>query len=154
VILMASTKQLSANKKNGVRSRGSRSAAGKARSSRNAFRHGLTANTPIDSRMRPEAERLALAIAGPNAGSARLAHAWTIAETQFDLLQIRNAQIELMESACAVPSVASEMPGERAFSGEILLGIIPQLFRWHDYERKILSRLKRATRAFVFHSQL
>jgi hypothetical protein len=27
--------------------------------------------------------------------------------------------------------------------------VLEVLLRWHDYERKILSRIKRATRAFV-----
>jgi hypothetical protein len=150
---MASNKQLSANKKNSARSRGPRSAAGKARSSGNALRHGLTVNNLNDSTKRAEAESLAVAIAGPNASSTRLAQAWTIAETQLDLLRIRNAQVALMDSACAAPFVVSGAPGHGAFSGKVVLGVIAQLFRWHDYERKILSRLKRATRALVFHSQ-
>ena len=41
---MASEKQISANRANALKSRGPRSDAGKARSSRNATRHGLAAN--------------------------------------------------------------------------------------------------------------
>jgi hypothetical protein len=41
---MASEKQIVANKANALKSRGPRSAGGKARSSRNAIRHGLSAN--------------------------------------------------------------------------------------------------------------
>ena len=41
---MASEKQISANRANALKSRGPRSAGGKARSSRNATRHGLAAN--------------------------------------------------------------------------------------------------------------
>jgi hypothetical protein len=41
---MASERQVAANRKNAQKSRGPRSVAGKARSSRNAIRHGLAAN--------------------------------------------------------------------------------------------------------------
>lgn len=153
MIAMASIEQIFASRKNGARSRGPRTNEGKARSSRNALRHGLTANILNDSTMRSEAGSLAAAIAGPNASSARLAQAWTIAETQLDLLRIRNAQIELMNSACAGPSLTSEGPGQGDLSGALLLPIVPQLLRWHDYERKIRSRLTRAIRAFRVNAE-
>jgi hypothetical protein len=41
---MASEKQILANRANALKSRGPRSAGGKARASRNAIRHGLSAN--------------------------------------------------------------------------------------------------------------
>jgi len=153
VIIMTSTKQLSANKKNGARSRGPRSAAGKARSSGNALRHGLTSNLLNDSSARAEAESLALAIAGPNTSRARLAQAWTVAEAQLDLLRIRGAQVRLLDSAYFAPAVP-EGGGQAALSAEVLLEVMPQFVRWHDYERRVLSRLKRAMRALGFNSEL
>jgi hypothetical protein len=149
---MASTKQLSANKKNGARSRGPRSAAGKARSSGNALRHGLTVNLLNDSSARAEAESLALAITGPNPCGARLAQAWTVAEAQLDLLRIRAAQVRLLDSAYFAPA-DPEGGGQAGLSAEVLLEVMPQFVRWHDYERRVLSRLKRAMRALVFNSE-
>ena len=43
---MSTLKQIAANQRNGRRSRGPRTAAGKARASRNARRHGLTRIAP------------------------------------------------------------------------------------------------------------
>jgi hypothetical protein len=153
VIRAASKKQLSANKKNGARSRGPRSAAGKARSSGNALRHGLTANLMNDSSARAEAESLALAIAGPDPSRARLAQAWTVAEAQLDLLRIRGAQVRLLDSAYFAPAVRKG-GGQAVLSADVLLDVMPQFVRWHDYERKVLSRLKRAMRALAFNSGL
>jgi hypothetical protein len=146
---MTSVAQIVANRKNGAGGCGPRTATGKTRSRRNALRHGLTVNILNDSAVRPEAEELAKAIAGPNVNSARLADARTIAVTLVVLFRIRDAQVKLMDSACPAPLMASEVLGQEAFSAEALLEVLPQLARWHDYERKVLSRLKRAIREFL-----
>jgi hypothetical protein len=147
---MTSVARIAANRKNGACGGGPRTATGKARSSRNALRHGLTVNILHDSAVRPEAEELAEAIAGPNVNSARLAEARTIAEALVVLFRIRDAQVKLMDSACPAPLMAPEVTGQEAFSAEALQEVLPQLARWHDYERKVLSRLKRAMREFLF----
>jgi hypothetical protein len=129
VIVMTSTKQLSANKKNGARSRGPRPAAGKARSSGNALRHGLTVNLLNDPSARAEAESLALTIADPNTSRARLAQTMTVAEAQLDLLRIRGAQVRLLDSAYCASAVPGG--GEAALSAEALPEVMPQFIRWH-----------------------
>jgi hypothetical protein len=140
---MTSSEQIDANRKNGARSRGPRTSTGKARSSQNAIRHGLTVSILKDSTLRPEAEKLALALAGPDAGSARFIQALRIAEAQLDLVRIRGAQVNLMESA-----------EQGDLSAEATLEVLPQQFRWNSYERKILSRRKRHIRTFLFDSEL
>lgn len=104
--------------------------------------------------MWPEAEKLAADIAGPSAGSERLAQALTIAERQLELIRIRDAQVNLMNSAGIASLMDLEGRGQGALSGEAMLEALPRLFRWHDYERKILSRRKRAMRAFLSNSDL
>jgi hypothetical protein len=55
---MTSLKQLEANRRNALRSTGPRSEDGKQRSSRNALRHGLTAETVIEPLEDPEDYKL------------------------------------------------------------------------------------------------
>jgi hypothetical protein len=54
---MASERQIQANRRNALNSTGPRSERGKERSSRNALRHGLTAETVVTSLENPEAYR-------------------------------------------------------------------------------------------------
>jgi hypothetical protein len=150
---MTSINQINANRKNAARSRGPRTGAGKGRASRNALRHGLTVSVLKESAVWPEAQKLAAAVAGPNASGERLAQALTIAERQLELIRIRDVQVNLMNSAGLASIVDSEGLAQGAVSGEAMLEALPQLLRWHDYERKILSRRKRAMRA-LFNSDL
>ena len=83
---MASDKQIAANRANAKKSTGPRTAAGRAKSSRNAYRHGLSVPMQPD----PQAmEALAKAIAGETAGEVELRAARALAEAQLELEQIR-----------------------------------------------------------------
>jgi hypothetical protein len=50
---MATEKQIAANRANAKRSTGPKTAAGRARSSRNAYRHGLSLELPLNDPARP-----------------------------------------------------------------------------------------------------
>jgi hypothetical protein len=143
---MTSIKQIEANRKNSARSRGPRTGGGKARSSRNAFRHGLTVATLKDPTLAAEARRLAEVIAGPDPSSARLAEASAIAQGRLELTRIRDAQNTFMELEF-VPLLDSEISVDLAWE------VLEVLLRWHNYERKIISRIKRDTRAFLVNSE-
>ena len=56
---MATQKQIAANRANSKRSTGPKTAAGKLRSSRNAFRHGLSLTLPYDPLIGNVADALA-----------------------------------------------------------------------------------------------
>ncbi len=62
---MASVCQIAANRKNARRSTGPRTAASKARVSRNALWHGLGIPVTRDPEVSAEIDRLAAALAGP-----------------------------------------------------------------------------------------
>ena len=64
---MTSDRQQRANRANAKSSTGPKTAAGKARSAQNAFRHGLNVPVRSDPLLAPEIEATALRISGPYA---------------------------------------------------------------------------------------
>ena len=94
---MTSQRKITANRRNSRNSCGPRTAAGKARASRNAQRHGLAAIThrvPVSS---GDIERLARAICGDDEDPALFAQAISIAENELALKAIRERQVECVE---------------------------------------------------------
>jgi hypothetical protein len=69
---LTSYRQSEANVANSKASTGPRSEAGKARSSKNALRHGLNVSIWDDAALISRAEELALRIAGPKADAETL----------------------------------------------------------------------------------
>src|SRR4051794_31090899 len=91
---MATEKQIAANRANAKRSTGPKTVAGKLRSSRNAFRHGLTCPSPLDPL---QVEAFAQALVGAKANDQRLPAAAELAKAQLDLLRIRAVRLRMME---------------------------------------------------------
>ena len=91
---MASRKQVIANRANAKRSTGPKTPAGKLKSSRNAFRHGLSGDSPLDVRTLARIAFITAKIAGENASNARLALVAEFADAQVELLRIRSARAE------------------------------------------------------------
>ena len=95
--MMASERQVAANRRNARKSTGPRSAAGKKRASRNAFRHGLTSTLiSIPERVK-RIEKLARKIAGTAEDMITLQCARTAAEAEFQLAHIRQARRGLID---------------------------------------------------------
>jgi hypothetical protein len=93
---MASDRQRAANSRNARRSTGPRSAAGRRRSSRNSFRHGLAAGVTASAERTQHIERLARKIAGASPDILTLESARTFAQAEFDLAQIRRVKVALI----------------------------------------------------------
>jgi hypothetical protein len=92
---MTSDRKIAANRRNASRSTGPRSAAGKARSSRNALRHGLTISLANDTSRSAEIQRLAHAIAGTSDPS-RFHFACQAAQAELEILRVRVARAALI----------------------------------------------------------
>jgi hypothetical protein len=96
---MATERQIAANRRNALKSTGPRTAAGKARVSRNGLRHGVRARLSADPAYAAEIEKLAHVIAGGD--SAVLPWARTAAEATLQLAQVRRLRTILIEQLVA-----------------------------------------------------
>ena len=106
---MASEKQIAANRANALRSTGPRTAVGKRRSSRNAFRHGLSCPLSLGTDDAAKLAAIAQAVAGDGAGQEQLLSAAEFAQAQLEVLQIRARRTELIAridlSQCDTPAL-------------------------------------------------
>jgi hypothetical protein len=150
---VATDRQIAANRRNARRSTGPRSRPGRKRSSRNSFRHGLTA---ANAERIKQIERLARKIAGATADFLTLECARTIAQAQFDLAQIGRVKIAVMSrvngfggseppSAGAVTMSTTEHDG----TADAIRGALSELMKLDRYERRAAVRRARALRSFL-----
>jgi len=129
---MASERQIAANRRNAKKSTGPRSADGKARSRRNALRHGLS----IASRANPVFQKdvmllaRALSPAGKDIGDAAL----IAADAEIDLLRTRKYRAALIEES-------------RGQAGPLNFDLANELDTLERYERRAFSRRNKALRA-------
>ena len=94
---MSSERQIAANRRNGRKGRGPRTAAGKAIASRNALNHGLAAiaHRPPDSK--EDLERFAKALCGDDHDPALFEQALIIAKNDLVLRAITAQQLAVVE---------------------------------------------------------
>jgi hypothetical protein len=179
---MTSDRQIASNRKNGRRSRGPRTAAGKASSSRNALRHGLAVSVLNESKLCAQVEALAHSIAGNGADNFRLNQARIVAEAQVDLARIQDAKVTLMNSHIAeMMPTKGAIPGfdatrnpqcgdsnlkpqsddsssETTFPQEFVMAPtiegLRQLAGLERYEHRAISRRRRAMRAFLAYQRI
>src|SRR5438477_502040 len=148
---MTTEQQIRANRKNALLSTGPRTAQGRARSSRGAFRHGLS--IPVIAGSGPfceEVEEIALRMVEGYSSPALLESARRVAEAEVDLRRIRLVRSELLSTilpgGCSAGSVGYTVAPHRfAAKPSKPVQTLQSLDR---YERRALSRRKRAIRAF------
>jgi len=140
---MSSPARILANRRNGRAGTGPKTAAGRARASRNARRHGFTLPVLAEPSLAGEVAPLAAEIArsvGTHAGdTATHALACRIAEAMIDLRRIRTAKCPLV--AQLVAALAAD-PDE-------VRDALRALARLDRYERYALWRRQTAIRAFA-----
>jgi hypothetical protein len=132
---MASEKQILANRANALKSRGPRSAGGKARASRNAIRHGLSANIWKQASAVSSIEHLTRLFRadGHSEQKARLA-----AVAEYKTKSIRNVQSRIGEQLCE----AADGRGPE----ESIAKNLRRLQSINRYEKRITSFKKRVFR--------
>ena len=93
---MTTERQITANRANAQKSTGPKTAAGRLKSSRNAYRHGLSLPLRLDVATSAKADAIARALAHDQADEETQAAATEVAQAQLELLRIRVARAKLM----------------------------------------------------------
>ena len=99
---MATQRQIAANRRNARKSTGPRSNAAKKRSSRNAYRHGLTSSLPSSAAIAEWLDKFAHKIAGDSKNAIVLEQARAAAQAEFDLARIRHVKVALIQRVSAL----------------------------------------------------
>lgn len=100
---MTSNRKIKANRVNARISTGPKTYHGRARSAKNAFRHGLSLPIQSDQALCEEVQALARQIAGRYASAHIQILARQVAEAQIDLRRVRYARYLLLSDALANP---------------------------------------------------
>jgi hypothetical protein len=145
---MTSEAKIAANRRNAQRSAGPRTAPAKARVRRNALRHGLAAVVVNDPAVATEVGRVAAALCDPGAAPSDRERALIVAEAQVTLKRIRRVRAEIMEQMSPAPPTRPPDAQDTApmLQVEGNARHLDQLLRIERYERRALSRRKRAVR--------
>jgi hypothetical protein len=153
---MSSARRRAANKRNAAQSSGPGTSAGKARVSQNALRHGLAVSVLKDPTVSAEVDSVARALVEGDHDGALFTQARIIAESQLDLERIQFAKVSLINSHLL--SVQQDLPdaegGEQKKDlrsdvlGNAMICIVPQLAKFHRYERRARTRSVQAMRDF------
>lgn len=92
---MATEKQIAANRANAKKSTGPKTAAGRLKSSRNAFRHGLSLPLPFDLVTSKTARALTRLLTPDQPDEEKLNAATAVAQAQLELIRIREVRAKL-----------------------------------------------------------
>jgi hypothetical protein len=147
---MTSELKVLANRQNAKKSTGPRTKTGKSRASRNAVRHGLERVDFGNPGYPAQVERLARAICPDASDPFRYEQALIMAETQTILARVRAARIAAIErdSPARLLGRGDESAPQALDETERLSRALPDLLSLERYERRALSRRRRAIRRF------
>jgi hypothetical protein len=98
---LTSDRKIKTNRANARISTGPKTARGRSRSAKNAFRHGLSLPAQSDQAFCEEVQALADQIAGRNASAHIQMLARQVAQAQFDLRRVRYARLKFLGSRLA-----------------------------------------------------
>jgi len=101
---------------------GQKTGAGRSRSARNAFRHGLSLSLQSDQVLCEEVRVLAREIAGPHASADIQVLAYRVAEAQVDLRRVRDLRHEFLNDKLSDPQY--DLEANVRMKTEVLQGLV------------------------------
>jgi hypothetical protein len=134
---MPSDRKINANRENAKKSTGPRSEEGRRKIRRNAFRHGLAIDVAFDPYFHRAIEAMAKIIVSASAQGTTIALARHLAETEVDILRIRDVRTALFNAHYE----------KSHLHPEDYIDLSDNLGKLERYERRAFSRRKRALRA-------
>jgi len=137
---MATRRQIAANRRNGSLGRGPKTSAGKACSSRNALKHGLSIPVNRDKTLRRRIEGLVRILAQSEAENA-FRQGRALAGAEVEVTRAR-AALEAMLTRTGITAGWNGGPEQ----GAALIHALPELQRLERYERRAFSKRRRALR--------
>jgi hypothetical protein len=144
---MASQRKIEANRRNALRSTGPRTDAGKARSRRNALKHGLEVPINRDNAFVEQIEALATELtplSDKPREIVRLAAEWQLEVARVQATRVDIINRELRQQAGTVDDAVDE----KARVASAIAETLPNLLALDRYERRALLRLRKVLRSF------
>jgi hypothetical protein len=135
-----------ANRRNATRSTGPRTSAGKARSSQNARKHGLSISVQVQPHLADLVQDLATRLDAEATSSHAPEEVQALATAMLEVLRVRSVRTQILEELaahCTDLSVAGS-----AASRKEIANLLQHLVRADRYERRALSRRKFLIRSF------
>jgi hypothetical protein len=146
---MTSPKQIAANRRNGRRSRGPRTPAGKARSSSNARRHGLTRISRDNPEFAPRIAAIARTICPEGSNPVLFEQALIIGETTCVLSAVQAEHMAQGQRRLGQQRSSSDAMPPCSGEHEPMYMTLEALERLYRYERRALSRRNRAVAKLI-----
>jgi len=137
---VASDRQQNANRRNAQKSTGPRSAGGKARASKNAYRHGFAARKGPDEIFAKQVGRLARRLSRDSDSIMTLSYAMAAAEAEITIARLRQTKVEVIEKITNAFYTGTP---------ETIRQMVPQLTVLDQYEKQTRSRRNRALRQLI-----
>jgi len=144
---MTSQRKIEANRRNALRSSGPRTTAGKARSRRNAFKHGLAIPPNRDQSFADRTEMFMAALTPLFAKPPEMLR--LAAEWQTEIERIQQTRVAMINRGIEQQAgAAADAATDETHIAAAVAVALPDLVRFDRYERRALSRLRKVLRSF------